>query len=343
MAETVAAALYSLSVSWPYMQIVRKRDKNGMLPNLLDLVDLHRKIPRFCESVAANPSLLLDPSTQLTLDGEPFHDRNVHLAALVLAPDLPDLERMISAMFSGAAETWIRFTPEFAVGGPIDLIPAEIRPKLYIPSTNDHNEGGLGSFRVHIRYHPHSTPHSFSALERYHRNNTEAFAKKYLTAEDLLYVMREVRIEDASGSHAAFRKAVVEELERKAEEHRTKVAETKAKKTKKETALHAVGVEKDKEVLHRMTVVQLKEQFDIYKLLIRDPIILKTTLVSIPKRADKLNAVLAALDRYEKLVFRLLLRKSRLIRRNQRRFMQFGPSFGSDTKRRRCRGGCSHG
>jgi hypothetical protein len=106
---------------------------------------------------------------RFTLDGEPFHDRNVFLAAQALAPQLPDLTRMISAMFSGAGVTWIRFTPEFAIGGPIDLIPRTIPPKLYIPSTNDHNEGPLGSYRVHIRYHPNSTPESFSALERYRR------------------------------------------------------------------------------------------------------------------------------------------------------------------------------
>ncbi|KAJ6478921.1 hypothetical protein C8R45DRAFT_1216323 [Mycena sanguinolenta] len=305
MAEVVAAALYSMCVSWPYMQAFRKRDENGMLPNLLDLVDLHRKIPQFCESIAANPSLLLDRNSsasmaQLTLDGAAFHDVNVHLAALTLAPDLPDLPKMVTAMFSGAAETWIRFTPEFAVGGPIDCIPRQIRPKLYLTSTNDHNEGGLGSFRVHIRYHPNSTAGSFSAIERYHRNNTEAFAKKYLTAEELLYVMREVRAEDASGAQAAFRKAVVQELERKAEEHRAKVREAAAKQEKRESDLRAVGIITDRAVINKMKVVDLKKQYDVYKLIVKDPVIIKTTLVSIPRRADKLEAVLAALTRYER-------------------------------------------
>jgi hypothetical protein len=193
------------------MQTVRQRDENGMLPNLIDLVDIHRKAPDLCQSLAATPALFLDPDTaesssHLTLDGKPIHDVNILLAAQALSPNLPDLQRMITAMFSGTGDTWVRFTPEFAVGGPIDSIPLEIRAKIYIPSTNDHNEGGLGSYRVHIRHHPNSTPQSFSALERYKCNNTEAFARKYITAEDLLHVMRAVRKEDSSGASAAFRK-----------------------------------------------------------------------------------------------------------------------------------------
>ncbi|KAF8164237.1 hypothetical protein K438DRAFT_1617709 [Mycena galopus ATCC 62051] len=304
MAEIVAAALYSSCISWPYMQTVRKRDKHGMLPNLIDLVDLHRKIPKFCLSLAANPSLLLDPNTvysssSITLDNQPLHDTNLLLAAQTLLPDIPDLPKMITAMFTGAAETWVRFSSEFAVDGPIDSIPAEIRPKLYIPSTNDHNEGGLGSYRVHIRYHPNSTPHSFSAMERYRRNDTEAFAKKFITAEDLLYVMREVRKEDASGESASFRKAMIAELEKKAEAHREKVRATVAKKSKRDGDLRAVGVERGRTIINKMTVRELKAQFDVYKFIVKDAIILKTTLTSIPRRADKFETVLAALSRYD--------------------------------------------
>ncbi|KAK7000776.1 hypothetical protein R3P38DRAFT_2357687, partial [Favolaschia claudopus] len=237
----------------------------------------------------------------------------IFLAAQVLAPDLPDLSRMISAMFNGSAVTWVRFTPEFQIGGTIDSIPPdefqiggtidsippEILAKLYVPSTNDHNEGPLGSARVHIRYHPNSNPASFSALERYRRNNTEAFADKYITVEDLLHVMREVRKEDANGENAAFRKAVVEELESKARVHREKVRVATEKKLEREANLRATGVERDRVKIKSMTVPQLKAQYDVYKLIVKDDIIRKTTLVSIPRRQDKLDAVLAALDRYE--------------------------------------------
>ncbi|KAK7045215.1 hypothetical protein R3P38DRAFT_2442367, partial [Favolaschia claudopus] len=223
----------------------------------------------------------------------------VILAAQALASELPDLSRMITAMFNGSGETWIRFTPEFVVGGTIDMIPPEIRPFLYVTSTNDHNEGPLGSLRVHVRFHPNSNPESFSALERYWRNDTEAFAAKYITAEDLLFVMREVRVEDASGAHAAFRKALVEELEHKAKLQREKVRIAAEKQQERESRLRATGVERDRAKLRAMTVPQLKAQYDVYKLIVRDEIIRKTTLVSIPRRQDKLDAVLAALTRFE--------------------------------------------
>jgi hypothetical protein len=72
------------------------------------------------------------------------------------------------------------------------------------------------------------------------------------------------------------------------------------KKTKREATLCAVGVEQDRAVITQMTVVQLKAQYDVYKVVVKDPIILKMTLTSIPRRADKLAAVLAALTRYER-------------------------------------------
>ncbi|KAK6984751.1 hypothetical protein R3P38DRAFT_2806351 [Favolaschia claudopus] len=99
--------------------------------------------------------------------------------------------------------------------------------------------------------------------------------------------MREVRKEDANGENAAFRKAVVEELESKARVHREKVRVATEKKLEREANLCATGVERDRVKIKSMTLI------------VKDDIIRKTTLVSIPRRQDKLDAVLAALDRYE--------------------------------------------
>jgi Mg2+/Co2+ transporter CorC len=71
------------------------------------------------------------------------------------------------------------------------------------------------------------------------------------------------------------------------------------KKHKREELLRATGLEQDREKIQKMTVAQLKQQYDVYKLIIKDTIILKTTLVSIPRRQDKLDAVLAASERYQ--------------------------------------------
>jgi hypothetical protein len=139
-------------------------------------------------------------------------------------------------------------------------------------------------------------------MERYRRNDTEAFAAKYITPEDLLHIMRQIRLEEGNGECTAFRKAVVEELEKKAQVYRQKLKVAAKKKKARDAALHDVGVERSRTVVNKMTVCQLKEQYDVYKFVVKDTTILKTTLASIPKRVDKLATVLAVLDRYERCV-----------------------------------------
>ncbi|KAJ7201493.1 hypothetical protein B0H12DRAFT_977636, partial [Mycena haematopus] len=176
MTELVALALYGVSVSWPYMALVH--GKKAKPVNLLSLTDLHRKLPIFCNFIADNPDILLDDKTpldQLTIDGLPFRDDILIPSILLLRAELPDLSATISAMFRGAAEGWVHFTPEFHVGGTFDQLTDKERARIFIPAHNDHNEGMLGSFRVHTRYHPNSIPSSFSNQTRAERNNTERF------------------------------------------------------------------------------------------------------------------------------------------------------------------------
>ncbi|KAJ7469640.1 hypothetical protein FB451DRAFT_1038781 [Mycena latifolia] len=70
MEQLIALALYGICVSWRYMAIVRGTKEKPV--NLLSLTDLHRKLPVFCQHIADNPHILLDPTTpldQLTIDG----------------------------------------------------------------------------------------------------------------------------------------------------------------------------------------------------------------------------------------------------------------------------------
>ncbi|KAJ7744967.1 hypothetical protein DFH07DRAFT_749136, partial [Mycena maculata] len=152
MTELVALALYGVSVSWPYMVMVRGTKENPI--NLLSLTDLHRKLPEFCTNIAANPHILLDPTMtpleELTIDRQPFRGHLLLDAILELQPDLPNLFLIISRMFSGAETGWIIFTPEFHVGGTFDKLTPKQRAVLFIPATNDCSEGMLGSLRVHM-------------------------------------------------------------------------------------------------------------------------------------------------------------------------------------------------
>ncbi|KAK6966910.1 hypothetical protein R3P38DRAFT_2815663 [Favolaschia claudopus] len=143
-----------------------------------------------------------------------------------------------------------------------------------------HTQAGFEPTRVHQH-------RKLLGYGRYRHNNTEAFADKYITADDLLHVMRERT------------RALVEELERKARIQREKVRVAAEKKQEREASLRKLGIELDRAKIRTMTVPQLKAQYDVYKHIVKDETILQTTLVSIPLRQDKLNAVLAALDRYE--------------------------------------------
>jgi len=71
-----------------------------------------------------------------------------------MASQLPYLQPLLVAFCKGAAETWKRFTSEFAPGGLIDEATVEEKDLAWMPPTNDVNEGALGSFWVLMRRQP---------------------------------------------------------------------------------------------------------------------------------------------------------------------------------------------
>jgi hypothetical protein len=95
--------------------------------------------------------------------------------------------------------------PEFVVDGPFDQLTLEDKARIFILATNNHNESMLGSYRVHMRYHPNSTALSFSNQARAERNNTEAFIQKHGSSKAIAqFIMRKVRRDGASGRAAKF-------------------------------------------------------------------------------------------------------------------------------------------
>ena len=107
-------------------------------------------------------------------------------------------------MFSGAANGWDIFTAEFAIGGLIDsLTPAQLQ-LLFIPATNDANEGGLGSWHIHLCYNPNSMTATFSTKACLERNDTENFILTQMTDDDHQHVMHLVRKENADHSTVLF-------------------------------------------------------------------------------------------------------------------------------------------
>lgn len=175
----VACSLYGVSVSWPYLHLARGGGtKAKTLINLLETTDLHRCIAPFCRNIAANPTILLDPSmplAEVTIDGQEFMDPMLIESIHHIAADLLDLNCAISATFAGAATGWDNFTTKFVEGRPFDqLTPAE-KALLFIPSTNHANEGALGSLQTYKKSRPNATADSFSDRACVECNETENY------------------------------------------------------------------------------------------------------------------------------------------------------------------------
>ncbi|KAJ7607053.1 hypothetical protein FB45DRAFT_764529 [Roridomyces roridus] len=259
-----------------YMAMVRGTKDRPI--NMLSLTPLHRKLPEFCAHVAADPKILLDPNTpldQLTISGRPIHDTLLLESIKQLLPDLPHFDTVVSAMFSGCNTGWIHFTPEFKVGGTFDCLTPAQRASLFIPTTNDPNEGGLGTYRNYMKVHCNSTAQSFSNETRVQRNNTEAFIVKVCDEAVEKFVMREVRKDGTRGVRAKFKRAWYAKQREKAEAGRKRRAKTAARKKAAAARLAAIKLEFSVKKIEKMTSEALKDQLSVYKNVLKDEELVK--------------------------------------------------------------------
>ena len=148
LAEFAVLAIYAESVSYPYMKSIRtSRDKDQ---NMLDLGPLHHRVHKHMQKIIDNPDILIGASSShltASLDGDEWQNSTVVSKVLEIAQKLSYFKDLLVAFFTGAANTWERFTSEFAEGGLIDEATAEERDLAWLPASNDENEGALGSFR----------------------------------------------------------------------------------------------------------------------------------------------------------------------------------------------------
>jgi hypothetical protein len=115
---------------------------------MLDLGPLHQKVSTHIQAIITNPSnpLHKNPSSDIaSLEGDEWQHPEIFKSIKDL--DLPYLEELLVAFFTGTDETWTHFILEFALGGLIDVVTTEEWDLAWMPATNDKNEGALGSFR----------------------------------------------------------------------------------------------------------------------------------------------------------------------------------------------------
>lgn len=145
--------LYAEAISYPYMKMIRSPSENNKdeAKNMLNLGPLHAQVYKHIMDIIEDPNILIGSSTTpkiAMLDGEKWQNPAVVEKILNEVHILPYFLELLHAFFNGAAETWERFTSEFAPGGLIDAATAEERDLAWVPPTNDENEGALGSFRI---------------------------------------------------------------------------------------------------------------------------------------------------------------------------------------------------
>ncbi|KAF8801016.1 hypothetical protein BYT27DRAFT_7216447 [Phlegmacium glaucopus] len=231
---------------------------------MLDLGDFHHKVYKHMQDLIDNPDLLIgSDATHITgsLDGEEWQNPKVMAAIMEMMPELPLLRDLLVAFLVGGKETWERFISEFAPGGLIDEATAEEKERAWMPSTNDVNEGALGSFHVLMRRQPQLTLLSHNALAMFFQNDTAAFMKeKFTEAEDYAFLHK--LAQESGGEEKKWRKEQVQFQEAKCA---SKLVNSKQKVTENAARIAGTGLILDKEKVVALKGQALKDQLKVYQ------------------------------------------------------------------------------
>lgn len=296
LSELAILALYGEAVSYPYIKAIRSTSESGEKQNMLDLGPLHQKVSAHIQFIITNPSKLLceNPSSvTVCLGGDEWQHSDIFKSINDL--DLPFLEELLIAFFTGADETWTRFTSEFAPGGLIDAATTEERDLAWMPATNDENEGALGSFRKLIRQQPQLTMQAYNGLTMFFRNNTQLFMEAKFTTDEDYEFLRKLARETGSGEQT-WRKAGVDHRDDK--QHRLLEKRKKKEQKAQENAERIAGtaIILDKQIVCNLKGNTLLDQIKVFK-----EAGAPNLQGAIPKYAkDKRQALVDAVELYEK-------------------------------------------
>ncbi|KAJ7469144.1 hypothetical protein FB451DRAFT_1039011, partial [Mycena latifolia] len=136
----------------------------------------------------------------------------------------------------------------------------------WMPSTNDANEGALGSYRVAVRGRPSLSLHQYNSLAMYRRNDTQAFMDAILTQEDHAYIMREARKVDASGREALRRQEIVDFRIKIAEMHKEKALAAARKAVATRRALRKLPIVGRTQIISDLTIEKIHLQLNALRL-----------------------------------------------------------------------------
>ena len=156
-----------------------------------------------CQTVIGNPNLFLGPDASYktgAMDGRQWQHPEAFYAVQKRIPALPHIQEALVAFFRGALKMWGRFTSEYAPEAPITLLTPKERCRAFMKTTNDNNEGALGTFCVGARRAPNMSLVQWNAHQMYQKNKTEHFCHHIFSMQDWKYCHQVVREEDSSGA-----------------------------------------------------------------------------------------------------------------------------------------------
>lgn len=266
LSELLVLSLYGQTISKPYMRLVHMAAVEGK--GIADLAPLHAQVQSHLEAIIANPSLLLSPSAfpaLATLDNSEWENPEVLTALQIHGPKLPYLEDLLVAFCHGALHTWVRFTEEFAVNGPIASLTPEQHKKAFMPPTNDANEGALGTWRVWTRRFPRTALHRFNAIIMNRANDTEAYIDENFTSEQHTWLRSEARRIDSSKLEETRKTQLVSAAINEAERNQALLSQRADRRRIREEHIAGIELILDQEAILKLKGSELDDQLKVYK------------------------------------------------------------------------------
>ncbi|KAJ7448747.1 hypothetical protein FB451DRAFT_1053734 [Mycena latifolia] len=299
LAQMVSLVLFCMAVMHPYALRVRGEGTENL--NILDLGPFHASVKSHILKLIANPDLLLsaapDSYKLATLDGQPWSDEKAFTECIKLVPTLPDVKGLLLAGLKSALKCWERFTEEFEEGGLIAQSTSAERENVFMPSTNDANEGLLGMWRRFSRESPSSTVGHFTDRAMFHRNHTQEFMDVHMdTADDHQFLRQAARELDESGVERARRTELNTHKQQVVDEKRDKDEKNAEKARQKTERLAAVTIELDRTIIAKMTDAKLKDQLELHRRRGDKEVPIQARFGN---KAERLAGLLAALDRMD--------------------------------------------
>ncbi|KAJ7650528.1 hypothetical protein FB45DRAFT_1017922 [Roridomyces roridus] len=311
LTELCVLALYHIFFSVPYTRRVRVPEEVAL--NTISLGPLHAEIRDHCQKIIDDPDFILDFDDDkyelATFDGKPPFRDDV-LAEIKKLHDCgktPYLREMLVRFLQGAKSTWIRFCSEYALGGVIDGLNDSEKGAVWLPATNDRNEGGLGSYIGEMREFPTMALAIHNGMGMFRRNETQAFMDMWFEPEDHQYLMVTARNLDSAGLERERKRLQMEYNLRVLAEKDQKEAAVAEKAAEIQRRLDAtVLISRVEDIFEKkMTRLQLQDQLEK----LRNKWNTKTkTRIDIPKKshipklADKQRALTTAFQEHLKLL-----------------------------------------